>query len=260
MVYRNPVRLPSWIVTMALLLGGCVPRAPESLTLQVDDETPRPAQPERTYEQIMVERGEGLEAQHRAEEACPPIWFPSRGPLLEGGKTLGLLTDHLNQDGEVRPLTHVNHAFHPLELPGIAFVTAHDLSSACMLGYRHHHCFMSQEGIFCDVKGGLEAFVARHLHIVLEGFSDEDWIQLVATFSGGEAIVPDSATAPQCWFDVPENALAEIRTEVLRTSGSIHVYVTILDGAGTLELHELGINTTNGEVEFRRAPLPEQES
>lgn len=281
---RQRMRRRAGVLGMALLAGGlgCV-QTPVALELEAshDEEVEdvhiraaaaareaelarlsRPDEPERDYsiwplsdDPARARFGDREVRSHPLwptpiSEPCPAVMFSSYDPELVGGDMFDRTTTRLAAVGNPRfgmSPTGVRLLRDHIEIPGLRLVAASHTSSACMMGWRHTHCLVAQDDVYCPdgTSKDLERLV-RAQQLAPRSLDPAGWFELAVVMSGAESIVIEPRLVRECTQVEDASALAPaveiddervtVRfTSVDRDGGRDHTVIIARDGTVTME-------------------------
>jgi hypothetical protein len=168
-------------------------------------------------------------------DACPAVMFSSLTPDFGLGDTFSRVHDRLASIPDRRlgvSPSEVMLVHDRIALPGVRLVAAMDTDGACMMGWSHTHCLVTDDAAWCPdgTTRDMQAIVDRFA-LTPFSLSDAEWFELAMIMSGASSFVLEPALLSECTRVTGARATAP---RVVRGLGGVTVEFTAIDdGDGT---------------------------
>lgn len=191
-------------------------------------------------------------------DRCPAVMFGSLPPELDAGPTFDRITDAHVALGEraqgqrpsaIVPLRH--HA----QGAGLRLFAATNAESACMMGWTHTHCVVSDAVVACAERPELATGASLQRVVQAERLRPHDlppegWFELAVALSGVETLVL-SPDGPSACIRLPH--VLAVPPSVERTLDRVDIHFTALQDL-TAWWYHVEVDA-NGRVRLRRDAL-----
>ncbi|MCX4244369.1 hypothetical protein [Paraliomyxa miuraensis] len=166
-------------------------------------------------------------------EPCPAVMFGALGPRLAGGDLFDRISSRVETIEPPRltlSATAVMVLRDHVDVPGLRLVVASSTPGACMMAWRHLHCFADAHEAYCPdgTLGDLERLVRNH-HLEPRSLTEAAWMELVVVMTEVGTLVIDPSLVGECTREPDVTALApEVRIE----DDAVTVRLTSIDDHG----------------------------